>query len=203
MNAKFELIAGTEVEVSGVKLFRIRALISFGSVIKGDVGGFVASEKNLSGDGNAWVHGNAQVHGDARVYGNAQVHGNAQVYGDARVYGNAQVHGNARVYDDAWVYGNAWVYGDARVYGNAQVHGNAWVYGDAQVTVDAEKTPIFIGGIDYPVTITARHLRAGCQIHTFQEWRDFSREAIIKMDGQSALKFYPKLLEIMNVFCKG
>ena len=110
---KFELTAEFVTNVFGKKLFRIKALVAFGTVEKGELGGFIEKEENLSSDGNAWVYGDAQVSGDARVYGNALVSG------DARVYGNAWVSGNAWVYGDAWVSGNAWVSGDARVYGNA------------------------------------------------------------------------------------
>ena len=126
---KFELTAEFVTNVFGKKLFRIKALVAFGDVEKGELGGFIEKEDNLSHDGNAWVYGNAHVSGDARVSGNAQVSGNA------RVYGNAQVSGDARVSGNAWVYGNAQVSGDARVYGNAQVSGDARVYDDADYAV--------------------------------------------------------------------
>ena len=104
---KFELTAEFVTNVFGKKLFRIKALVAFGNVEKGELGGFIEKEDNLSHDGDAWVYGNAQVSGDARVYGNAQVFGNARVSGNARVYGNAQVSG------DALVSGNAQVSDDA------------------------------------------------------------------------------------------
>nr|DAR01652.1 MAG TPA: Putative transferase, nesg, ydcK, Structural Genomics.38A [Caudoviricetes sp.] len=97
---KYELTAEF-IEKWGKKLFRIKALISFGSVEAGELGGYIEKEDNLAHDGNAWVSG------DARVSGNARVYGNARVSGDARVYGNAWVYGNARVYGDAEVSGNA------------------------------------------------------------------------------------------------
>lgn len=53
------------------------------SVVKaGELGGYVAGERNLSHDGTCWVADNAQV------YGNAQVFDYAEVFGDARVYGS-------------------------------------------------------------------------------------------------------------------
>ena len=77
MNKKFELLLDDTVEYFGIKLFRIRALISFGNVEAGDIGGYIEKEENLSEKGNAWVYGNAMVSGDARVYGNARVYGDA------------------------------------------------------------------------------------------------------------------------------
>ena len=172
---KFELTAEFVTNVFGKKLFRIKALVAFGDVAKGELGGFIEKEGNLSNDGNAWVsgdawvYGNAWVSGDAWVYGNARVfenawvYGNAQVYGNAWVYGDAQVYGNAWVYGDAQVYGNAWVSGNAqvsgnvRVYGNAQVSGNARVYGNARVSGDAQVS----GNADYAVvTGFGRYFRA-------------------------------------------
>ena len=144
---KFELTANSKMCL-GKKLFQIKALISFGNVEEGDLGGFIEKEDNLSQYGNAWVYGNAEVYdnarvsGDARVSGNAEVSGDARVSGNARVYGNAEVYGDARVYGDAWVYGNAEVYGNARVYGDAEVYGDAWVSGDAEVSGNADYTTI-------------------------------------------------------------
>ena len=67
MNKKFELLADDTVELYGRKLFRIRAKVSFGIVGKGDLGGYVEKDENLSENGNAWVYGNAEVYGNAMV----------------------------------------------------------------------------------------------------------------------------------------
>ena len=165
---KYEILKDEFIESNDRKLYRIKALKDFLNVKKGEAGGYIESEKNLSQKDNAWVYGNsrvsgnawvsgdAQVYNNAWVYGNARVYGNAQVSGDACVSGNAQVSGDAHVSDDAWVsgdacvsddaqvsgnaqvYNNAWVYGNARVYGNAQVSGDACVSGNAQVSDDAQ-----------------------------------------------------------------
>ena len=62
---KYELLVDDTITFLGVQLFRIKALISFSGIEKGEVGGYVASEKNLSQSGNAWVYGNARVYGNA------------------------------------------------------------------------------------------------------------------------------------------
>ena len=118
--------------IFGIEFKQIRAIISFGCVVAGEIGGWIECEENLSQSGDAWVYGNARVCGDAWVSGDARVYGDAWVYGNARVYGDAWVSGDARV------YGNARVCGDAEVSGNARVSGDAWVYGDAEVSGDAE-----------------------------------------------------------------
>ena len=94
---KYELTTDTKV-IFGKKYFRIRALVDFGNISKGDLGGYIESEDNLQIDtkyGNAWVDDNAHVGGNAWVDGNARVDGNAWVDGNARVGGNARVDGNA------------------------------------------------------------------------------------------------------------
>ena len=63
---KFELTSEF-VTFLGKKLFRIKALVSFGDVKEGELGGLVEKEENLDQSGNAWVYGNAGVSGDARV----------------------------------------------------------------------------------------------------------------------------------------
>ena len=73
---KFELTAESKI-FAGKKLFRIKALISFGNVREGELGGYVEKEENLSNDGDAWVSGNARVYGDAEVFGDARVYGDA------------------------------------------------------------------------------------------------------------------------------
>ena len=134
---KFELTNEFITNMFGTKLFRIRALVEFGDVEAGELGGYVEKESNLGHDDNAWVYGDARVYDNALVYDNARVYGDAQVSGDARVYDNARVYGDAWVYGDARVYDNALVCGNARVYDNARVYGDAWVYGNARVCGDA------------------------------------------------------------------
>nr|UVX77709.1 MAG: hypothetical protein [Bacteriophage sp.] len=75
---KFELTAESKINIFGKKLFRIKALISFGDVEEGETGGWIEKEENLEqSSGDAWVYGDAEVSGNARVSGNAEVYGDA------------------------------------------------------------------------------------------------------------------------------
>ena len=136
-------------------LKRIVCLTAFSNIAVGEVGGWIASEKNLSQCGDSWVFDNARVFENARVFDNAQVYGNAcvfenaEVYGNARVFDNAQVYGNACVFENAQVYGNAWLhgnakvsdyaqlYGDVRIYDDCCISGNALIFGDVYIFGDA------------------------------------------------------------------
>ena len=115
MRKKFELTSESIVKF-GRTLYRIRALVAFGNVKEGELGGFLEKEENLSQDGDAWVCENAWVSGTAKVSGNATV------------CENAIVSGNAIVCGAAWVCENAIVSGTAKVSGNATVRGNAGVF---------------------------------------------------------------------------
>ena len=108
---KYEF-TGKQIDWLGHRLHQIRAIKDFGTIKKGDIGGWIEKEENLSHNCNCWVSKNARVYD------------NAIVYGDASVFGNAWVYGNARVFGDASVFGNAWVFGDASVFGNAWIMSN-------------------------------------------------------------------------------
>ena len=76
---KYELLKDDTKTVFGHTLYRIKALRDFGNVEKGDLGGYIESENNLSHYGNAMVFDNAMVCDNAMVYGNAMVCGDAVI----------------------------------------------------------------------------------------------------------------------------
>ncbi|MGL9721647.1 hypothetical protein [Symbiopectobacterium sp.] len=53
---KFELTAEVK-EFFGIKLFRVKALVAFGNVHVGELGGWVEKESNLAQDGDARASG--------------------------------------------------------------------------------------------------------------------------------------------------
>ena len=149
MEKKYKLTDET-INVNGKTLYRIKSLKDFGNVKKGDKGGFVEKEENLSQSGDCWVYDNAKVYNNAKVFDYADIYGNAEIFGNAIISGNARVYGNAKVYHYAMVYdnaevcdnaiisGNAEVYHDAAVYGNARVFGNAEICGKAEIANDLD-----------------------------------------------------------------
>ena len=119
-------------------MLRIIALKDFSNVKKGDKGGWIEKEENLSQEGDCWIYdgcvsGNAKIYGDATVSAMAKVCGNARVFGKACITGFAKVSGNAKVYGSTWVYDHAYVYGKAQVFGRANVGDHAEVSGNARV----------------------------------------------------------------------
>lgn len=136
---KYELTKET-IEVNGHILHRIRALKDFGDVHKGDLGGFVESEKNLLHYGDCWLYGNSKAYENAKVWQNASLWENAEVSGNAQVRGEAQVSGNVKVTDKAVIEddsdckGNCEIYGDAWITSSSYLNGNVKVYDKAIVT---------------------------------------------------------------------
>ena len=117
---KYEIIDDQNDENYG----HIKALIDFGDVKKGDIGGKIDNYNNLSQEGDCWVGYYARVYDDAKVFDNAEVFGSAKVYDNAWVFDNAKVYGSSEVFRNAEVYKNAKVYGNDRVYDNAKVTGD-------------------------------------------------------------------------------
>ena len=139
--------------------YRIEAMKDFGDVKKGDKGGFVQFENNLSQEGDCWVYDNAKVSGNARVINNAVVCNNAKVYGGAVVCDYAKVLDNSRIFCHANVSENAVISGnsvvrdesfvfnfakvrDAQISCEALVFGHADIYGDVQIN-DFEDYVVF------------------------------------------------------------
>lgn len=112
LSRKDTVIDGVSLET----LHRIIAIKSFGSVKKGDRGGYVRSYSNLSQEGDAWIFQGSKVTGNARVSGNAHVCGYAHVSmhaivsGGASVDGYAHISGNAKILhdEDYIVFKNWW-----------------------------------------------------------------------------------------------
>ena len=134
MEKKYKLTEET-INVEGKTLYRIEALRDFGDVKKGEKGGYVENEDNLSHYDNCWVYENAMVCGNAQVYDNAKIYGNAVVCDNAMVYNNAKVYDNVMVCDDGIVYGDAEVCGKAEVCDNAEICGNAIIANDSDYIV--------------------------------------------------------------------
>lgn len=106
---KYELTDET-CRQNGRALHRICALrdIPRHGVRKGDLGGWVESERMLSQDGNAWIGGDARVYGDAWIDGDAWVYGNAWIDAaacllTATIYTSQRLHATAfRQKDGSW-----------------------------------------------------------------------------------------------------
>lgn len=112
-------------------------------VKKGDFGGLIQRESNLSHNDSCWIGDDSKVYGkacvceDAHVLGKSQIYGSAKIYeygviSDSKICDNAKVFGGARV-DNSDVYEKAQIYGNAMVQGSSAIHGKAQIFGEAGV----------------------------------------------------------------------
>jgi hypothetical protein len=133
MIKKYEL-TNESMEHEGLTLYRIRALRDFGRVTKGDLGGYIEKESNLSHKGDCWVFDNGKVYNEACVLEGARIYNFAEVYEFARVGGRSRVFNCAKVYGNANVFGHTYIYTGARVFGHARVYDRAHVSEYARIS---------------------------------------------------------------------
>ena len=138
MKAKKYKLTEETININDRTLYRIESLKDFSNVKKGDKGGFVEKESNLSHYGDCWICDNAKVYGNAIICDNARVYNNTEIYGNAEVYGYTMVKNNVKVYGDALICGDTLVYDNARICGNAVVYGKARICRDAIITSNSD-----------------------------------------------------------------
>ncbi|WP_375673902.1 hypothetical protein [Bartonella sp. TS82HLJMH] len=129
---KYELTDET-IEVGRKTLRRIRALRDLGDVKKGDLGGYIEKEDNLSHDGNCWVSDDAKVYGYAKVYGDVIISCSNFTYEDDVNYGNVEIFGDAKVYDSARIYDAVKIFRNAEIRGLANIRGNTRIPQDIKI----------------------------------------------------------------------
>ncbi|OQC50200.1 MAG: hypothetical protein BWX57_00354 [Tenericutes bacterium ADurb.Bin024] len=161
LEKKYEITTEAFTNISGVTVYRIKSLKNFAGIQKGELGGYIESEDNLSHSGNCWVKDNAMVYSGGRVEQNALVSGISEVYNNALVTGQAKVDGNCYIYDnvkvgtdstkDCTITGGVNVYGGSEVKsglltGSALVYNNSIIYDKAQIKDYAIVSNSKVGG---------------------------------------------------------
>lgn len=169
-NDKFVMLSGDYTVINGQTVYRIKALKDFGIVKKGDLGGYIAKESNLSfKEGSmAWVGKGAAVMDNASVLnhahvtdyaiiagtttvkdcaivgGNAEISGNCFIMKEAVVTGAAKLNGKVVVTDTAIVMEDVSLNGVIRVYGEASLSGDIEIEGNADIGFNIENNEDFI-----------------------------------------------------------
>lgn len=187
MKRKYELTDET-IQINGKTLHRIKALKDFGDVKKGDIGGYVENEWNLSQDGECWIYGKAKAYDharvdlDAKIYDNVRIHGNAMITDKASAHDNVWIRGCAVVCDSAKLYGSALVCSNAIVTEKAVITGNAWITQSAAIHFIEDYATVQGFGSAYRSTTFFRTIdggigvQCGCFYGTLAEFRDKVKE---------------------------
>ena len=120
---KYKLIESSRAWQYSRPIYRIQALRDFSDVKKGDLGGFVESEGNLSQEGDCWIYDMAQAMENSRVEDDACLRDCSKMYGSSLLKDKAQLQGCARMIQYASLEDNA-VAIDAEISGFATITGD-------------------------------------------------------------------------------
>ena len=154
MKKKYALGDRTMQLTDGTILHRIQALKTFWDVLgnivaKGDFGGWVQSEDNLSHEGRSWIHNEARAYGKSRVLDDATLHDRAEIsdqvvisdtsamYDYSSAMDSARISGDTRMMDFASIQDtaqikNAIAFENSRIFSNAIVTGGR-IFGKAVI----------------------------------------------------------------------
>ena len=169
-NDKFIMLSGDYTVINGQTVYRIKALQDFGIVKKGDLGGYIAKESNLSfkEGSEAWVGKEAVVMDNASVLnhalvtdhaiiagtttvkdyaivgGSVEINGNCFIMKEAVVTGAAKLNGKVVVTDTAIVMEDVSLNGVIRVYGEASLSGDTEIEGNADIGFSIENNDDFV-----------------------------------------------------------
>ena len=126
---KYQLLETNET-YQGEPLYRLQATETFQikgpgqksyTIDRGELGGYVTGENNLSREGTCWIQSPARVVGEAQVSGNAQVTGKALMEVEAKIRDDAYLWG-ANIRDDAVIAGESVIAGEhTRIGGSAYI----------------------------------------------------------------------------------
>lgn len=154
---KFELVKdNTKIAYNSngeeITLYQIRALRDFtcpyklnpdGEILdqtlvkKGELGGYVEKEENLSHEEGCWIFEEAEVRDNARVEGNARLVGRSLVKDNAVVKGYSCLATNAYVWGNAVLDGATQMKGYVSIGGNSTTNGYVCIHGECQVRCDS------------------------------------------------------------------
>ena len=133
-NKKYRLLEDDTIVRDGRTLYRIQALRDVRhSVEKGEVGGYVESEANLSHEGRCWLYHDACAYENGRVEGDAMLSGHATLRGKAKLIEEASLLGKAIMQGEATVGGESMIHDQVVVGGSAILKGNLLLYDDVHV----------------------------------------------------------------------
>jgi len=122
------------------KLRQIVALADVPGVCsKGDFGGYIESESNLSQEGSCWVADNCFVFNSAKILDNAVITGNVFVSDAAIVKNDSVIEGKCKIMGHAVISGQSHLSGKLEVGNTIKLHnvsmsGKGRLEGNAEIT---------------------------------------------------------------------
>ena len=127
-NKKFEL-SNITMEYKGRTLYRIKATKDFSDVKKGDLGGWVQYEENLSQQGICWIYDDAKCMDNSRVtedsimrdfaemYDCSKMHDCSQMFDHSEMHYCSEMHDYSQMHDFSEMHGNSMLKDKEKLYG--------------------------------------------------------------------------------------
>lgn len=189
MEKKYEILKDTKVRFFGREIYRIKALKDFGNVKKGNIGGYVESEYNLSQEGDCWIYDNAVACDNAVVRDNTIICGNAEIKNHAVVKNYALVCGNSIVSDHATACDHAVISSHAKIDNHAKIK-------DKSQWFVVENVGSRNDNITFYETDNVIYANVGCFSGTLDE---FIKQVKITHKGNKFEKEYLQMAELAKV----
>lgn len=133
---KYELTNIT-MKFQGRTLYRIRALKDFYDVKKGDLGGWVSNENNLSQEDNCWIYDDAKCMDNSKMYDNSTMHGCSKMYDNSAMHGHSEMYDLSKMYDDSTLYDYSTMYDNSEMHDSSEMHGNSTMYDNSLMFDDS------------------------------------------------------------------
>lgn len=138
---KYELIKSDTKSYGGCTLYRVKYLIDIPEYCqKGQLGGYIEKEENLSQVGECVVLDNAIVFGDAEVCDSAIVRDKARVCDRAMIIKRAVIADKCVVLDDSVIEGI--IMGNMRIKGDVYIRDGVIINGHCTMVGDCDINPL-------------------------------------------------------------
>lgn len=138
MSRKYELTDET-IMFEDTVLYRIRALKDIPGAVKGDLGGFVRSEENLSQEGDCWIFPESKVVGNSKVSGDATILGEVTIFNDVNITDRAMINGNLIIADNVEISGKSNIFIESGIIRNkVKICDNVVISGKMRISNNVE-----------------------------------------------------------------
>lgn len=136
---KYEF-TGETIIFEGRTLHRIRYIRDIGFVCKGEIGGWIEGEHNLSHEGDCRLLQEAKVFGNACIMECSYVINNAIIKDNAQIKGYAEVYGETVIGADTIISGNSRIMGESIISfystckdGESHISGSTIIEGETRI----------------------------------------------------------------------
>ena len=186
---KYELSKNPEHRLGNVT--RIVALKDFSNVKKGEIGGFVSNENNLSQYGDCWLYGNSKMFGNCKMFDNSKMFGYSEMHDYSEMHNNSEIHNNSKMHDNSKMFGYSKMHGYSKMDNNSEMHDNSKIFGNSKIDNNCKifgnskiKSVILsnsyecfnISYLKYNLTITKDLVFGGCKTFTHNEFKNLILE---------------------------